>query len=207
MTERSCCQGNWRSRFFAKLGRCPRCMRLSLALTTGAWLLVAGTPILGVESVPGLGTLVLGVALAATALTVAHFGVFLTRGRVATEMQNEDGTMEPVLVEYSLGRRAFVAQLPVSLAALAAVLAGRSAPAEAAPASWCVHTVLNFGFGSPCNKLQVGSRVCLPCDADSGTCLYDLSCSKNNCFFQISTGSGCQTCPGGVPKLGRWNCA
>jgi hypothetical protein len=184
-------------------------MRLSLALTTGAWLLVAGTPILGLESVPGLGMLVLAVALAATALTVAHFGVFLTRGRVATEMQTEDGTMEPVVVDYSLGRRAFLARLPVSVAALGAVLLGRTMPIEAAPASWCIHTVTGVIDPRFCKKIAVGSQVCLPCNA--GGCLDGggngiVSCSKNACYFQATAGSGCGTCSGSAVALRGWDC-
>ena len=206
MTERTCCQGNWRSRFLAKLGRCPRCMRLSLALTASTWLLVAGAPTLGLGSV---GMLLMAVALAATALTAAHFAVFLTRGRVATEMQTEDGAMEPVVVEYSLGRRAFLTRLPVSLAALAAVLAGRTVPVEAAPGSWCVHTVTFVIDPRFCKKIAVGSQVCLPCDA--GSCLTGgsngiVGCSKNACYFQATAGFGCGTCSSGVSLRG-WNCA
>ena len=210
MTERSCCQGNWRSRFFAKLGRCPRCMRLSLAITVGAWLLVAGAPTLGLESVPGSGMLVWAVALAASVLTVAHFAVFLTRGRVATEMQTEDGTMEPVVVEYSLGRRAFLARLPLSVAALGGVLLGRTMPIEAAPGSWCVHTVTFVIDPRFCKKIAVGSQVCLPCDA--GGCLSGgsngiVGCSKNACYFQATAGFGCGTCSGSAVSLRGWNCA
>src|SRR5262245_65510365 len=127
MAERSCCQGNWRSRFFAKLGGCPKCMRLSLAITACAWLAIAGMPTL--LSVPVLGTLLLAGALAATALTAAHFAVFLTRVRVVTEMRSEDGTVEPVVVQYRPSRRTFLARsVPASLGALAAVLLGRAEP-------------------------------------------------------------------------------
>jgi len=185
-------------------------MRLSLAITAGAWLIVAGVPTLG--SVPVLGTLVLAVALAASALTVAHFAVFLTRVRVATEMRHEDGTVEPVVVQYSVGRRAFLTRLPVSLAALSAVLLGRSAPAEAARGTWCVHTVTQL-VSDPrfCKKIAAGTQVCLPCDATTG-CLNGggnatISCGKNGCAFLAGLSAGCGTCPGGGVTLRGWNCA
>ena len=206
MAERSCCQGNWRSRFFAKLGGCPRCMRVSLALTIGMWLMVAVMSTLGLAPVAGM--LVWVAALAATALTVAHFTMFLTRVRVATELRKEDGTVEPVVVQYSVGRRAFLAHLPVGLAGLAAVVLGRALPVEAArTTSWCVYTVsgYNYGIDPRFCKIAIGDTVCVPC---GGNCSdVTLVCAKNACGFNASLGVNCGTCPGGSLKPGNaWNC-
>lgn len=149
--ERSCCQGKWRSRF-AKLGVCARCMRLSFAITVGSWLAVAVAPNLGLA--PAMAMSVLAVALAATALTVAHFAVFLARVRVVTEMRSADGSLKPVVVQYRPDRRAFLARsLAGSVGALAAVLLGRAETA-AAPAAWCVYTVT---FTNDCRGITVGA--------------------------------------------------
>jgi hypothetical protein len=77
MDEDGCCSRKWWRGIFTKLGRCPACLRLSLGLAVGAWILTL--PVYRLSLSTGLLRLVTTVAAAFTLLTGTHLVARLVR--------------------------------------------------------------------------------------------------------------------------------
>jgi hypothetical protein len=82
-----------------KLGRCPRCMRISAACTLGSWLLVAVIGALWPVPAAMLAGMVLAIVF--TLLTAAHlvaFGRHMAAALLSTPLRKADGTIAEPLV-------------------------------------------------------------------------------------------------------------